>query len=145
MALKHLVISVLILALSAGAALADLYIWTDSNGVKRYSDSPPPSGTANVKTTEEIQYDEAADRQRTARDAQEVERIHQQSAEQSAAAAEAKAKADAEREKKEAELKAEEARREAYRKANRGREARQRPDGSYDKRKRASGNLEEDR
>jgi hypothetical protein len=46
---------------AAGPVLADIYAWTDENGVRHYSDSPP--GDANVvAVTPEIPHDHEADR-----------------------------------------------------------------------------------
>lgn len=40
--------------LTASGVQAEIYSWTDENGVKHYSHTPPPEGTAQVKTSGEI-------------------------------------------------------------------------------------------
>ena len=45
-------------------AYADtIYIWTDENGVKHYSNSQPPEDVDQVNTIEGIQYDDTSDKQ----------------------------------------------------------------------------------
>ena len=46
--------------LSASGVQAEIYSWTDENGVKHYSHTPPPDGTAQIKTTPEISARPAA-------------------------------------------------------------------------------------
>ena len=40
--------------LTASGVQAEIYSWTDENGVKHYSHTPPPEGTAKINTTPEI-------------------------------------------------------------------------------------------
>jgi hypothetical protein len=40
--------------LTASGVQAEIYSWTDQNGVKHYSHTPAPEGTAQIKTTREI-------------------------------------------------------------------------------------------
>ena len=40
--------------LTASEVQAEIYSWTEENGVKHYSHTPPPEGTAQIKTTPEI-------------------------------------------------------------------------------------------
>ena len=40
--------------LTASGIQAEIYSWTDENGVKHFSHTPPPEGTGQVKTTREI-------------------------------------------------------------------------------------------
>lgn len=40
--------------LTAPGVQAEIYSWTDKNGVKHYSHTPPPEGTAQIITTPEI-------------------------------------------------------------------------------------------
>ena len=49
-----IVITFLFATLIASGVQAEIYSWTDENGVKHYSHTPPPEGTAQVKTTPEI-------------------------------------------------------------------------------------------
>jgi predicted transcriptional regulator len=47
------------LLLAGNTALAGvIYTWTDADGVRRYSNAQPPEGAENVKTIEEIQYEQ---------------------------------------------------------------------------------------
>jgi hypothetical protein len=48
----------------ASIAVADIYEWTDENGVKHYSNYAPPPGSRVLMKTKEEPYDEAADRAR---------------------------------------------------------------------------------
>jgi len=58
--------TVLILAIF-GAANAEMFIWTDENGVKHYTDTAPPAEGAEVEIKEEIKTKDA-DRERPSRD-----------------------------------------------------------------------------
>jgi len=49
--------------LIAGPLYADIYEWTDENGVKHFTNYTPPDNTILIKF-EELPYDEAADRAR---------------------------------------------------------------------------------
>ena len=53
---------------------AQVYTWTDENGVKHFGDQPPPDAIDPKPAFEEYQYDEAADRQRTEKDARDIQR-----------------------------------------------------------------------
>jgi hypothetical protein len=49
------IVMVLIFAgLTAIGVQAEIYSWTDENGVKHYSHTPPPAGTVQIETTREI-------------------------------------------------------------------------------------------
>ena len=52
------------------AVQAEIYSWTDENGVKHYSHTPPPDRSVPVKTALEIQPDPATD--------QEIEKINEE-------------------------------------------------------------------
>ena len=45
---------------------ADIYIWTDENGIKHITNTAPPAGAEILMQTEEIPYDEKADKERKA-------------------------------------------------------------------------------
>ena len=45
---------------------ADIYMWTDENGIKHITNTIPPAGAEILMQTEEIPYDEAADKERKA-------------------------------------------------------------------------------
>ena len=46
--------------LTAYGVQAEIYSWTDENGVKHYSHTPPTEGTSPVKTATEIKSDPSA-------------------------------------------------------------------------------------
>ena len=50
--------------LIAGSLQADIYEWTDENGVKHFTNYAPPDDATLLIKTEEVPYDEAADRAR---------------------------------------------------------------------------------
>ena len=88
----------LLLLFLAHPATADLYHWTDENGVRHFSNTPPPEGVDKTIWQEEIPYDpESDDKRRDREDALLQERES----------------AETQRRLEEAERKAEEARREA--------------------------------
>ena len=55
-------------------ASADIYAWTDENGVKYFTNHAPPKQATLFMKTPEIPYDEEADNQRREMDHQEVAR-----------------------------------------------------------------------
>ncbi len=50
-------------------AHAAMYSWIDADGVKHFTNRPPPENVKSVRQIEEIPYAEAADRERQVRDA----------------------------------------------------------------------------
>ena len=50
--------------LIAGPLYADIYEWTDENGVKHFTNYTPPDNATILIKSEELPYDEAADRAR---------------------------------------------------------------------------------
>jgi hypothetical protein len=50
---------------------ADIYQWTDDDGIKHFTNIPPPASVAIASATEEILYDEAADLARMEQQRQE--------------------------------------------------------------------------
>ena len=62
----------------AGSVQADIYQWTDKNGVKHFTNYKPPAHATILMKTKEVPYDEAADRARIEADRQyqlEVDRL----------------------------------------------------------------------
>ena len=53
--ITQLCLTMAILLLAGPVIAGTIYTWTDANGVKRFSDSPPPEGATNVHTTDEIE------------------------------------------------------------------------------------------
>ena len=58
--ITQLCLAMAILLLAGPAIAGTIYTWTDADGVKRFSDSPPPEGTPNVQTTNEIESNPGA-------------------------------------------------------------------------------------
>ena len=56
--------------LIAGSLQADIYEWTDENGIKHFTNYAPPDDATILMKTEEVPYDEAADRARIEADRQ---------------------------------------------------------------------------
>ena len=57
---------------SSPPAAADLYHWTDAQGVRHFSNTPPPEGADATVLLEEIPYDpETDDKRRAQEDAEE--------------------------------------------------------------------------
>jgi hypothetical protein len=57
--------------LFAGSLHADIYEWTDENGVKHFTNFAPPDDATILMKSEEVPYDEAADRARIEADRQQ--------------------------------------------------------------------------
>ena len=53
---------------------AQIYTWTDENGVKHFSDQPPPDAIDPKPAFQEYKHDEAADRQRMEEDTNALQR-----------------------------------------------------------------------
>lgn len=60
------------IALIAPPLYADIYVWTDEDGVKHFSNQDPPENAEIITKTKEIPHDEEADRAR-----RETERLEQ--------------------------------------------------------------------
>ncbi len=60
------------ICLIAASAVADIYMWTDNDGVKHFTNYAPPDDAALIMKTKEEPYDEAADRARQAAEQQEL-------------------------------------------------------------------------
>ncbi|GBC62588.1 DUF4124 domain-containing protein [Desulfonema ishimotonii] len=75
---------------------AELYLWTDENGVKHYSNEPPPPEVQSFEKTKEDEFDPDADHMRILKDRawrrQEKARIAEEKKQREA---EAKAKSEA--------------------------------------------------
>jgi hypothetical protein len=59
------------------ALKAEVYTWTDENGVKHFSDQPPADAKEAKPAFPSYKYDEAADRQRTETDSKELQKVIQ--------------------------------------------------------------------
>ena len=63
----------IVIGLSASGVRAEIYSWTDENGVKHYSHTPPPDRSVPVKTAPEIQSDPTTN--------QKIEKINEENIE----------------------------------------------------------------
>ena len=79
----------------ASATFADIYEWTDANGVKHFTNYAPPDHAKLIMKTEAVPYDEAADIERMETEQQDQLEIERQEI----------AEREAELERKEAEAK----------------------------------------
>jgi len=57
------------------ALKAEIYTWTDENGVKHFSDQPPADAKEAQPAFPSYEYDETADRQRTETDSKELQKV----------------------------------------------------------------------
>jgi hypothetical protein len=76
---------------AAGPAIGEMYYWTDENGIRHYSNYPPPPEAEDVGTASEIRYDAASDRLRTERDARAADEMRKTREAEEAEALEKKA------------------------------------------------------
>ena len=65
-----MVMVLIFIGLTAPGLQAEIYSWTDENGVKHYSHTPPPDRSVPVKTAPEIQPGPTTD--------QEIEKINEE-------------------------------------------------------------------
>ncbi len=70
--------AIVFIFMTASPLEANIYSWTDSNGVKHFSNSPPPSDkNASIDVHREIAYDREADEERWELDRKEWEELKQ--------------------------------------------------------------------
>jgi hypothetical protein len=94
--MKHLAVIIFLtgILLWVPALNADIYTWTDENGVKHFGNQPPENATNARVVFKEEPYNEAADKQRTATQNEELtELMRELEAEEQQHAAEARKKA----------------------------------------------------
>jgi hypothetical protein len=98
--MRFAVIFLAILFIIPGATTlyAEIYTWTDDNGVKHYSNTPPPADVKAEVKFKEYQSDDAADQKRTQSDKQELQALIKE-----IEAEEARQQAEQKRKEKEAE------------------------------------------
>ena len=65
-----LIMVFIFIGLATSGVRAEIYSWTDENGVKHYSHTPPPDRSVSVKTAPEIQSDSITD--------QEIEKLNEE-------------------------------------------------------------------
>ncbi len=69
-----IILALALIVVSVPAFGAEVYTWTDENGVKHFGDQPPPDAINPQPAFKEYEYDEAADKQRTEEEAREMEK-----------------------------------------------------------------------
>ena len=70
-----LVLALMITVWENAALKAEVYTWTDENGVKHFSDQPPADANGAKPAFPTYEYDAAADKQRTETDSQELQKV----------------------------------------------------------------------
>ena len=65
-----IMVFILLSCIVATSSFADIYEWTDENGVKHFTNYAPPDDATILMKSEEVPYDEAADRARIEADRQ---------------------------------------------------------------------------
>ena len=73
-ALHRMLIFLAVLGWAAGVS-ADIYVWIDGDGVRRFSNKPPPLGITPVDTIEELPFDAVADAVRRENDKEELQKL----------------------------------------------------------------------
>lgn len=73
--IKTLVIFVFVIW-GVSTLYAEIYTWTDENGVKRFSDSPPEDTQNPTVVFPEYQHDEAADKKRLEMEQNELDKVN---------------------------------------------------------------------
>jgi len=71
-----IILTVTLTVMGIPNATAEVYTWTDEDGVKHFSDQPPTDPRHRVKPAfRSYEYDEAADKKRTATDKKELQKV----------------------------------------------------------------------
>ena len=93
-----IILAILFILLCSASLNAEIYMWTDENGVKHYSNTPPDRDNAQVEFNE-YQHDQKADKRRTEDENEELETLIKdiEHTERKEKAAEAKRAAEAEK------------------------------------------------
>ena len=69
-----IVLAFAVTVLGVANSKAEIYTWTDENGVKHFSDGPPAEARGAKPAFPAYKYDEATDRQRTESDQKEIQK-----------------------------------------------------------------------
>ena len=72
MKLVNILTLLMVVILGVSGSYADIYTWTDENGVRHYSNAPPEDADDARAVFPEYQYDESADKNRTKEEQQQV-------------------------------------------------------------------------
>ena len=102
--MKHLLsfLCFIVILLWISASYADIYSWTDNNGVKHFGNQPPENANNVRLIFKEKPHDAAADQQRTETDNEEltelIKELEEDEAQQAAEARRKAAEAEANRE-----------------------------------------------
>jgi flavodoxin len=90
-----ILLGVTMVCLMGSSLYADIYEWTDKNGVRNFTNHTPPDNAMIIMKTEELPYDEAADQARMeAEKLASLEHLRQKIAEKEAALEQREAEAE---------------------------------------------------
>ena len=92
---SHILLIVVLIILGVSTVNAEIFTWTDENGVRHYGDSPPEDAEDAKVLFPAYQFDESADKKRTQQEQEQLKSlINEIEAEDAAAQAEARKQAE---------------------------------------------------
>lgn len=75
MKIINILVLLMVVIFAVSGSYADIYTWTDENGVRHYSDSPPEDAQDAKAVFPEYQYDEKADKNRREMDQKQLKSL----------------------------------------------------------------------
>ena len=93
-----IILTMTLIALGTADSEAEVYTWTDENGVRHFSDRKPSDAQGAKPAFQAYEHDEAADRQRSEEDAKEIQKAVKSINEEYAEAEQEKRRQEAEAE-----------------------------------------------
>ncbi len=70
-----ILLTIVLTVFGVSNSTAEVYTWTDENGVRHFSDQPPADAKGAKPAFPSYEYDEAADRRRTETDKKELQKV----------------------------------------------------------------------
>ena len=70
-----ILLTIVLTVFGVSNSTAEVYTWTDENGVRHFSDRPPADARGAKPAFPAYEYDEAADRKRTETDEKELQKV----------------------------------------------------------------------
>jgi hypothetical protein len=70
-----ILLTIVLTVFGVSNSTAEVYTWTDENGVRHFSDQPPPDAKGAKPAFPAYEYDEAADLKRTETDKKELQKV----------------------------------------------------------------------
>ena len=70
-----ILLTIVLTVFGVSNSMAEVYTWTDENGVRHFSDQPPADAKGAKPAFPAYEYDEAADRRRTETDKKELQKV----------------------------------------------------------------------